>query len=73
MNQCTGMGPNVWYSHKHGRFYCNMKHPSCNGLDLIECFRMQIDLLAHMKTAHDITLQPKLIIEQSLCAITDDD
>lgn len=50
-----------------------MKHPSCNGLDLIECFRMQIDLLAHMKTAHDIILKPKLIIEQSLCAITDDD
>lgn len=69
MNICTGISAHTWYSHKHDRFYCKMSHPTGNGVDLIESFRMQIDLIEHMKSAHNIVIKGKVITS---CVIDDD-
>ena len=56
-NQCYRLyNNNTWFSYTHKKFYCNLPH-SDGQINLLECFKTQDQLLAHMKSKHNMEFQ----------------
>ena len=59
-NKCFRLydNPNTWYSYTHGKFYCKLDHrfPGCE-IDVMECFKTQEQLVAHIKLKHKMDFE----------------